>query len=120
MNQPTVERDEVSNAKLVEVACPPDIFDVEGAAIWRRKRVPMWRLDAIKTAPNQAALFENLTALVPKWKGVLDVETGEALAHPQDDPNVFDKLDTEQLGWIVEMLQVMPGKLAGYIAKGRT
>lgn len=95
--------------KLVTIPCPAEIFDVEGAYIQRRKRVPVWMVDEMKGFSKADDIYPLLARIVPRWHGVTDPETGEALADPQDDPLVFGKLDIfEQFPWLVEQLQVTP------------
>lgn len=94
---------------MVTIACPADIFDVEGAYIQRRKRVPVWMVDELKGSKSAAAIYPLMAQIVPRWHGVADPVTGEALPDPQDDPTVFSKLDVfEQFPWLVERLQVNP------------
>lgn len=117
MNESNRER-----VKLVRVDCPPEIFDVEGAYILRRKRVAVWKLDAvIATKPGQEdQAYKLIAELVPQWHGVVDVDTGENLPNPEDDPSVMSKIDVEQFLWLNEALRILPGKLAKSTTNGRT
>lgn len=99
--------------KLVRIDCPPEIFDVEGAYIMRRKRIAVWKLDTIRAfklgqEDDMARLYADL---VPQWGGIVDPDTGQALPSLADDPKALFQLDNEQVGWLTQMLQVMPGKL---------
>ena len=95
--------------KLVQIDCPPELFDAEDAYVMRRKRVPVYRVNAIKSATQDEQLYQDLAGVFPEWHGITDVETGEELPNPEDDPTVFSRLDLfEQLPWFGEMLQVKP------------
>lgn len=95
--------------KLVRFNCPPELFDTTGAYILRRKRVAVWKLDAIKASKDASAeVYPMMAELVPQWHGVLDVDTGQPLPHPGVDAAVLSHLDTPQLTWIVKMLQASP------------
>ena len=96
-----------SQVKLIPMNAPESIFDVEGAVIYRRKRVPVWRVDELRTSETPEEVYSRLANLVPRWEGVVDCETGEPLANPEDDPSVFGHLDSrEQMPWISAQLGV--------------
>lgn len=99
--------------KLVRIDCPAEIFDTEGAYIMRRKRIAIWKLDSIRAfKPGQEDDMARLYAdLVPQWHGIVDPDTGQPLDNLADDPKALFQLDNEQVGWLTQMLQVMPGKL---------
>lgn len=102
--------------KYVTIPLPEEIWDVEGATVKRRKRISVARMDDLQDIAQEAqdpeALYSNLAELIPSWEGVLDVETGEPLPDPQDDPMVFSRVDiTEQFPWLMELLKMTPGKL---------
>lgn len=104
-----VENERGQQVKLVRIDCPPEIFDVDGAYILRRKRVPIYMIDAIKDSGSADETYAMMAQLVPRWSGVIDVVTGEKLPHPEDDPTVFSKLDMiEQIKWIIESTQKNP------------
>lgn len=104
------EKKTADNAKLVMFDCPPELFDVDGAYVMRRKRVPVWRVNAIKEVKRDEDLYTHLAVLIPCWQGVVDVDTGELLPNPEEDQAVFDRLDVvEQLPWLAEILQRRPG-----------
>ena len=91
---------------------------MEGAFILRRKRVPVHLMDSIRSATNEADVFNKVAQIVPEWSGVLDVETGEPLPNPSDDPDVFKQLDLiEQLPWIREQLSTRPNGKASRLPK---
>lgn len=95
--------------KLVRIDCPPEIFDVDGAHIMRRKRVPVYLVDDIKGSQSSEETYALMAQLVPRWNGVIDVVTGEPLANPEDDHSVFSRLDViEQIKWIIEVSQKNP------------
>jgi len=94
---------------FVRIDCPPELFDAEDAFVMRRKRVPVYRVNAIKSATQDDQLYKDLAVVFPKWQGITDVETGDELPNPEDDPTVFSRLDLfEQLPWFGDMLQVKP------------
>ena len=106
--------------KLVQIPCPPEIFDVEGATISRRKRVPVWMVDAMRQSANSDEVYEWLAKMVPEWSGVIDVETGEELGFPGDDPGVFSRIDSlEQLPWISAQLRAKPAPNSQRGRRGR-
>lgn len=99
-----------SGVALIRIECPPQIFDVEGAYIMRRKRVAIHKLDAIKRlkAGQEDEMYGIFADLVPMWSGVLDVEDGSELPNLSDEPSGLSKLDSEQLGWLTSILQASP------------
>lgn len=99
---------------LIRIECPEEVFDVEGAYIMRRKRVPVYVLDSIKAfKPGQEEeMYALFAKFVPHWDGVVDVETGEQLPDLADEPHGLTKLDNEQLQWVVKMLQASPLQVA--------
>lgn len=99
-----------SGVALIRIECPPQIFDVEGAHIMRRKRVAIHKLDAIKALRpgDEGKMYAIFADLIPAWSGVLDVDTGEALPNLTDEPEGLSRLDNEQLGWLTSILQASP------------
>ena len=94
---------------LVIIDCPVDAFDVEGAYIERRKRVPMWQVDDVKESKSSEEVYEKLAQIIPRWHGVVDMVDGSPLANPEDDHMVFSRLDMfEQFAWIMTRFQVNP------------
>lgn len=110
MPKPIYKTKTSEGVALIRVECPEEVFDVEGAYIMRRKRVPVYVLDAIKGfKPGQEEeLYVLFAKFVPQWSGVVDVETGEPLPDLADEPHGLTKLDNEQLQWLVKMLQASP------------
>lgn len=95
--------------KLVVIDAPEDIFDVEGATISRRKRIPLWRVDAMRRAATSEEVYEHMAAIIPEWQGIVDVETGEPLVNPCEDATVFSHLDSrEQMAWLGEQIGSRP------------
>jgi len=95
--------------KMVRIDLPAAVFDVEGAYVMRKKRIAIWRLDAIKECTTADEVYSLVAALIPTWYGVLDVDTDEPLGDPELDPKVFGHLDAqEQWPWLVGCLQASP------------
>lgn len=96
------------------IPCPPEIFDVEGATIERARRVPVWVLDKIaeiRLTGDVNELYDLMATFVPRWHGLIDPVTGDALGNPEDDAKVFARLDViEQLPWISSTLRMNPKK----------
>lgn len=108
------------NRELIAVPAPSEIFDVEGATISRRRRVAIQAIDEMQASKKTDELYKKLAEMVPAWKGIVDVDTGEELASPAEDPTVFGRLDTEQLGWISgKLLQAQLGDLKKSMTSGR-
>lgn len=106
--------------RTITLEAPEDIFDVAGATIERSKRIPMWRVDAMRSAQTSEEVYEHMAALFPTWNGIVDVETGELLANPEDDPTVFAKLDKmEQVPWFGAQIGTKPDPNASSSRKGR-
>ncbi|MCL4867790.1 MAG: hypothetical protein KJ063_02380 [Anaerolineae bacterium] len=101
MPKQTVDEQKIA---LITIPCPEEIFEAEGVTIRRRKRVAVWKMDALKAAKLPEDVYAIVAGLVPTWDGVCDVDTGEQLANPADDPSVLSKLDGEQLTWIIQAL----------------
>lgn len=107
--------------RFIDIPLPEDVFDVEDAVIIRRKRIPVWRIDELfsireSEVPDRTAqLYASAAELIPRWQGVIDCDTGEELANPEDDPSVFSRLDvTEQWPWIMnEGLRYSPNSKKG-------
>ena len=116
MNKPTPQpRPEYTRdmtSKLIQIPCPVDIFDMEDAYIMRRKRIAIYKLDAIKAfKPGQEEEMQAVYAeLIPAWHNVIDVDTGEILPNLADEPEGLFKLDMEQIGWLTQMLQASASK----------
>lgn len=94
--------------KYIDIPLPEEVFDVNGAFIIRRKRIPTYRVDALfqirqSDDPDKTQkLYAAVAEFFPRWQGVVDCETGETLPNPEDDPTVFSRLDvTEQWPWIM-------------------
>lgn len=100
----------VQHIKLVPIDCPPELFDTNDAYVMRRKRVAVWKLDAIKASKDPNEVYKIMSELIPEWYRVLDVDTEELLPDPRTDPSVFSRLDNEQLVWMVKILQAKPDK----------
>lgn len=112
---------EKNKVKLVRFDCPPELFDTQGAYIMRRKRIAVYKLDAIKDIRDESdKVYPLLAELVPQWHGVLDVETGEELPSPEMDATLLAHLDTPQLKWIVKTLSADPGDKTLYPTPDRT
>lgn len=106
--------------KTITLEAPEEIFDVEGATIERRKRIPLWRVDAMRTAQSSEEVYEQMAAIFPAWNGIVDVETGEPLPNPEDDPSVFGRLDKmEQMPWLGVQIGTQPDPNASRSRKGR-
>lgn len=106
--------------KLIELKAPENIFDVEGATIMRRKRIPLWRVDAMRIAESSEEVYEQMAACFPRWEGIVDVETGEPLPNPEDDPTVFSKLDKmEQMPWLGQQIGTQPDPNGSRSRRGR-
>lgn len=111
---------------FVTIDLPEDVFDTSGATIERRKRIAVAKFDQIqaltkdpKAKPEQ--MYQLLAEMIPRWDGVLSVETDEPLPNPEEDHTVFQWLDmTEQLPWLIEVCQMSPGKLKKAHGPGRT
>lgn len=107
--------------ELIAVDAPEEIFDVNGATISRRRRVAIQAIDDMKASKTADELYQKLAELIPAWNGIVDVDTGEALPSPAEDPKVFGRLDTEQLGWLSgKLLQTPLGDLKKSMKSGRT
>jgi hypothetical protein len=92
--------------KFVRIQLPPEIFDVEDASVEKRKRVPVAWVDEMLAAQTSGDVYEVMARVFPRWSGVLDVETEEPLPNPEEDPEVFARLDnSEQLPWFGEQLR---------------
>lgn len=98
---------------LLKVPCPPDVFDVDDAYVMRRRRVAIWKLDAIAAyQPGQEEeMYATFAELIPEWHNVLDVETGEPLPNLRDEPAGLTRIDTEQLAWLSKILRSTPSQL---------
>lgn len=92
--------------ETIEIPLPKEIFDAPGATVRRRKRVSVRLVNHIRQiarTPGAAGLWDALAEVYPAWDGVCDVDTGEALPHPADNPLVFLQLDyTEQVAWLIQ------------------
>lgn len=104
----------VDGVALIQVPCPEDVFDVDGAYVMRRKRIAVWKLDAISALKKgeEDKMCQIYADLIPEWEGVLDVETGEPLANLADNPDGLLSLDSEQLTWLSQLLRVSPSQLS--------
>lgn len=99
---------------LIQVACPEEVFDVGGAFVMRRKRIAVWKLDAIASLKKgeEEKMCQIYADLIPEWEGVLDVETGEPLPNLADNPAGLLSLDSEQLTWLSQLLRVSLSQLS--------
>ena len=63
----------------------------------------------MRQAESSDVVYECLASFFPEWDGIIDVETGEPLANPSEDPSVFGRIDRfEQLPWFAQQIQVRP------------
>lgn len=121
---PKVTVSKENGIAFITVPCPEEIFDTPDAVVMRRKRIAIWKLDSINAfQPGQEEEMYGIFAeLIPEWRGVLDVETGEPLPNLADDPRALTRLDTEQLAWLGGILRRTPANLSknGADPKGGT
>lgn len=92
--------------QTITVPLPVEMFDVDGATAERRRRVSVQRVNDLhairKASGDESDLYAALADIWPRWDGVIDVDTGEPLPNPEDDPGVFRRIDMgDQLGWLV-------------------
>jgi len=87
--------------------CPEEVFG-PGKHILRKRFMKVKVVRKIQNAVTEKQVFEILAKYVVEWN-LDDVETGEPLAQPYDNPEVFDELDIlEQFPWILETLFLNP------------
>lgn len=94
--------------KLIKLKCPVEVFDSEEAYVYRRRRVAIDTIDNLGTDKKDDEIRRELALIIPKWEGIVDVETGEPLANPKDDPQVFARIDYDQLTWLRRCLMMSP------------
>lgn len=95
-------------AELVRFSCPANVFDHEAAAIYRQRRVAIDTIDHMAELKDDQLIRQELARLIPRWENVLDVETGQPLPHPETNPQVFARIDFEQLRWLRQCLMMSP------------
>jgi len=87
--------------------CPEDIFG-KSKHILRKRFMKVKTVRSIQHAATEKEVFEVLAQYVIEWN-LDDVETGEPLAQPYQNPDVFDEVDIlEQFPWILETLFLNP------------
>ncbi len=87
--------------------CPEDIFGA-GKYIRRKRFMKVKVVRKIQSAVTESEVFETLAQYIVEWN-LDDVETGEPLAQPYQNPEVFDELDIlEQFPWILDTLFLNP------------
>ena len=87
--------------------CPEDVFSA-GKYICRKRFMKVKMVRKIQGAVTESEVFKLLAQYVVEWN-LDDVETGEPLAQPYQNPEVFDELDIlEQFPWILETLFLNP------------
>lgn len=95
-----------SHHETIQIPLPEELFDAPDAVVRRRKRVSVALVNKIRQLARGAAgesLWQALADVYPAWEGVCDVDTGEALPNPQEDPLAFIHLDyTEQVAWFIQ------------------
>ena len=88
-------------------ACPPEIFG-EGKYILRKRFMKVKAVRAIQSAISEKQVFDLLAQYIVEWN-LDDVETGEPLTQPHQNPDAFDDLDIlEQFPWLLETLFINP------------
>ena len=88
-------------------ACPPDAFGTE-KYILRKRFMKVKAVRQIQGATDEQEVFKLLAEYIVEWN-LDDVETGEPLAQPYQNPAVFDEIDLlEQFPWILETLFLNP------------
>lgn len=89
--------------ELITIQAPKGVFDVDGAVVYRKKRISVAMLDSLLRVESSEAGYQIFARMFPRWDGVIDVDTGGVLPHPEDDPSVFGRIDAiEQLAWFAE------------------
>ena len=87
--------------------CPEDVFGAD-KHILRKRFMKVKVVRKIQNAVTETEVFKVLAQYVVEWN-LDDVETGEPLAQPYDNPEVFDELDIlEQFPWILDTLFLNP------------
>lgn len=95
-----------SGPVLVRVDLPPEIFDVEGAFVMRRKRIPVEKIDQMRAAKESAQIYGHMAYFMPKWSGLVDCEGDPIEKQPEENPGIFGTLDvTEQFPYLVELVK---------------
>lgn len=115
-----MNEEKTNSIALVEIPCPPELFETENAYIERRKRIPVWKIDDLKLSKSSQEMYTKVAPLIPRWVGVRDCETGELLPNPEEDPTVIGRLDMEQQQWLGDTLRMLPGKLKKFTQSART
>lgn len=91
---------------LVKLELPPEIFDVEGAVIFRRKRIPVEKVDQMRAAKESEEVYKHMAYFIPKWEGLVDCDGEPIDAQPADNPDLFGSLDVgEQFPYLVELVK---------------
>lgn len=90
----------------ISIPLPAETFDNPDAVVQRRKRVSVALVTKVRVVARTKGgkeLFDMLATIYPTWDGVCDVDSGEPLPHPKDDPMVFERLDyTQQMPWLIQ------------------
>lgn len=95
--------------QLIGIEAPGAIFDVSDGLVFRLRRVPVALVDEFAGADSGEAACAVLARIFPRWKQILDVQTGEPLPNPSEDPSVFMRVDAvEQLPWFGEQIRARP------------
>jgi len=83
--------------------CLEDVFGA-GKYILRKRFMKVKAVRKIQNAVTEDEVFKLLAQYVVEWN-LDDVETGEPLAQPYQNPEVFDEIDIlEQFPWVLETL----------------
>ena len=87
--------------------CPEQIFG-KGKWIERKRFMKVKTVRKIQSAVTEQEVFDLLAQYIVAWN-LDDVETGEPLAQPYQNEEVFDEVDIlEQFPWILETLFLNP------------
>ena len=88
-------------------ACPPDIFGPDTYVV-RKRFMKVKAVRKIQAAITETEVFKVMADYIVEWN-LDDVETGEPLAQPYQNPEVLDEVDIlEQFPWILETLFLNP------------
>ena len=91
--------------------CPPDMFG-EDKFVTRKRRIKtkvVRQMEAaVKTRMDFGELYELMARYTIEWN-LDDIDSGEPLPQPYENPEVFDELDSgEQLPWLVNTVFLNP------------
>lgn len=88
--------------KTVLVELPAELFG-EDATVERVYPLKMKRVREVAELQSTASGFDELVSVIasifPRWRGVLDPESGKVLANPEDGADVLFELETEPFRW---------------------